>query len=288
MTTGSMILRMGGATVLYILATVLMWQFWRKKEHTMPLRVLTGVFFGACCVASNHLSVDFSEMLLNVRDIGPLAAGLFFDPLSGVIAGVIGGVERFIAGELWNIGHFTRVACSLSTLLAGLVGAALKKQVYRERTPRILQAAFLGAVTEVFHMYAILITKRDSMTEAYAVIRICSVPMTLFTAAGLAGCAAVIRLARRREEAEKKAARKGKRPIAERMKQALMAVTFAVFSLNFAISYSAQTQLAEEAAIYELENVRTFCADLFGQGGTSGMCTNTSRSAGGACFSLTW
>ena len=43
-------------------------------------------------------------MMLNVRDMGPLSAGLFFDPVSGIIAGLIGGVERYIAGTYWGVG----------------------------------------------------------------------------------------------------------------------------------------------------------------------------------------
>ena len=40
-------------------------------------------------------------------------------------AGLIGGVERFIIGQYFGIGSFTRVACSVSTVLAGLLAAGM-------------------------------------------------------------------------------------------------------------------------------------------------------------------
>ena len=46
-------------------------------------------------------------LIMNVLDIGPLSAGLFFSPLSGIIAGTVGSTERILAGELWNLGRFT-------------------------------------------------------------------------------------------------------------------------------------------------------------------------------------
>ena len=54
-------------------------------------KVLVYGFNGLCSVLSNHIGIDYGDMVLNVRDIGPLAAGLFFDPLSGILAGLIGG-----------------------------------------------------------------------------------------------------------------------------------------------------------------------------------------------------
>ena len=38
--------------------------------------------------------------------------------------GLIGGVERYIAGTYWGVGSYTRIACSVSTCLAGFVAAA--------------------------------------------------------------------------------------------------------------------------------------------------------------------
>ena len=94
----SMILKMTGMTVLYTLLTVLLWMRLSDKPMTGLRKLLVGIIFGLCSVLSTHFGVDFNHMMVNVRDMGPLAAGLFFDPVSGIIAGLIGGIERYIAG----------------------------------------------------------------------------------------------------------------------------------------------------------------------------------------------
>ena len=105
-----MLLRMTGVTLLYVAITAGLWLCFRKKApYSLWFRILFGLVFGGISVLANHFGIDYGYMLLNVRDIGPLAAGLFFSPLSGVLAGLIGGVERFIAGEVWKIGSLKSV-----------------------------------------------------------------------------------------------------------------------------------------------------------------------------------
>lgn len=128
-----MLVKMTVSTALYICVTALVWRIWSKREHTALDRIVVGVLFGLSSIASTHLGVNYKSMVLNVRDIGPLAAGLFFDPVSGIIAGVIGGLERYIAGTYWGIGSFTTIACSLSTCLAGFFSAILKTKLFNEQ-----------------------------------------------------------------------------------------------------------------------------------------------------------
>ena len=178
-----MIPKMFAAVAVYVAVSALLWLLWRKKTHTVWLKIFVGLVYGGACVLSNHLGIDYGTMNLNVRDIGPLAAGLFFDPVSGILAGVIGGVERYIAGELWQIGYFTRVACAVSTCLAGLLAAALSRWIYRGERPSVVHSFLLGAVMEVFHMYAVLVTNREDITTAYYVVRTISLPMVLHSPA---------------------------------------------------------------------------------------------------------
>ena len=58
-----------------------------------------------------------------------LTAGLFFDPISGIIAGLIGGTERYIIGTYFGIGSYTRVACSCATVVAGILNGFLDNSV---------------------------------------------------------------------------------------------------------------------------------------------------------------
>ena len=88
-----MILKLALATCIYIAVTVLLWHFWHKhEEHTLTQKLAIGLFYGLCSVISSHIGIDYGDMVLNVRDLGPLAAGLFFDPLAGILSGLIGGI----------------------------------------------------------------------------------------------------------------------------------------------------------------------------------------------------
>ena len=93
-----MIIKMTAITLLYVLLTIFLWKQTRDKILNTAMIIGIGVVYGICSILSTHFAVDYTNMLLNVRDIGPLAAGLFFHPAAGVIAGLIGGIERYIAG----------------------------------------------------------------------------------------------------------------------------------------------------------------------------------------------
>ena len=78
----NMMLKMAVAALLYVLITAVLWHFCKgKKPFRTRLKVLIGLVFGACSVASNHIGIEYHDMLImNVLDIGPLSAGLFFQP----------------------------------------------------------------------------------------------------------------------------------------------------------------------------------------------------------------
>lgn len=247
-----MILKMSLATGNYVIVTAVIWRFWAKCRKTMGQKIVVGLFFGACSVASTHLGIDYMSMVLNVRDIGPLAAGLFFHPVCGVIAGVIGGVERFIAGEFWDIGHFTRIACSLSTLLAGFLSAVLHRWVYEGERPTVVQSFFLGAVMEVFHMYVVLISHRSEMTTAYYVIRVCSIPMIVFTGLGLAACSGLVRLLSGEGKGSKLILPRSQTPLYMMFQRWLLVLTLGLFTVSYFMTYSFQTKRAYEEASYSL------------------------------------
>ena len=243
----TMILQMTGATALYVAATALLWHFWHKaSDHTLLRKLAVGLFFGLCSVAANHFGVDYIDMVLNVRDIGPLAAGLFFDPLSGILSGLIGGIERYIVGRFYNIGFFTHVACSISTCLAGFLAAALHKWVYEGKRPSIIHCLFLGAEMEVFHMYAIFISNRNNMSMASYVVKVCALPMILFTGIGLMACSiAILLLSGSHLRIHLKTPRRNT-PIDVRFQRWLMIVVFILFASSLGLNYSLHTRTAYE------------------------------------------
>lgn len=250
----TMILKMSGVTALYIFLTVFLWVKTKNKELNAGAIIGIGIVYGICSILSTHFGVNYNHMLVNVRDMGPLAAGLFFHPVSGVIAGLIGGIERYIAGTYWGVGSYTRIACSISTCLAGFVAMALSIFVFKRKKPGPVYAFFMGAVMEVFHMYVVLITHRDDMHMAYYVVQTCSYPMIIFTGLGLGIASMILQI----KSGEWKNPFKKQSPemnhLADRFQLWLFAAMMIIFIANFAFSYMTQSQTALQNARDLLSN----------------------------------
>lgn len=251
----AMIVKMSALVLGYTVLTVMLTLWIRKREMTPFLRVFFGVIYGGCAVFSTHYGVEYSHMILNVRDLGPLVAGLFFDPVSGVIAGLIGGIERYIAGTYFGVGSYTRIACSVSTCLAGFLSAVLNIFIFKGKKPSLIYAFFMGAVVEVFHMYVVFITHRDDMDMAFYVVKVCSGPMILFCGIGLALISYILRqmsdekrkiFFRLKEEETK---------VSQQFQFWLLIVTGTIIILSVGFAYALQTQVAIQGAESELTRI---------------------------------
>ncbi|MBQ6530173.1 MAG: SpoIIE family protein phosphatase [Clostridia bacterium] len=250
-----MIIKMSLVTLLYVAITVAL-KLWIVKDNTKITngkRIFVGLLYGVCAILSTHYGVIYEHMALNVRDIAPLAAGLFFDPISGIIAGLIGGVERFIAGTYFGVGSYTRIACSVSTCLAGFLAAALNIKLFKGKKPSPLYALFLGAVMEVFHMYVVFITHRDDMKQAFYVVRTCSIPMIIFTGIGMALCAIVLLALGGKFKNKKFDMAKEKVSISSRLQFWLFICTVAMLVMTFFFSFSVQSRSALQNAKNTME-----------------------------------
>ncbi|MGX8704773.1 MAG: LytS/YhcK type 5TM receptor domain-containing protein, partial [bacterium] len=247
-----LVLKMSAVTAIYVVLTAFLWKITRKRKLTLLLKLLIGLIYGGCAILSTHFGVDYSHMLLNVRDLGPLSAGLFFDPLSGIVAGLVGGIERYIAGTYWGVGSYTRIACSVSTCLAGMVAALLHVYIFKRKRPTAAYAFFMGSVMEVFHMYVVFITHRDDMEMAFYVVRICAPPMILFSGLGLAASSILIKILSGEWENPLVKPPAEKITVAQRFQRSLFAVSFVILALNLLFTYTIQTQTALQNAREQL------------------------------------
>lgn len=243
-----MLAKMSAITLLYVLLTVFLWKRTSTGKLSTPMVILIGLLYGICSILSTHFGVDYVHMLLNVRDLGPLAAGLFFHPASGVIAGLIGGIERYIAGRYWGIGSYTRIACSISTILAGFLAMFLHIFIFKRKKPDPVYAFFMGAVMEVFHMYAVLITHRYDMKMAYYVVKHCSYPMIFFTAIGLGASSVWLQVLSGEWRNPFKPHLQEEDHVAEHFQHRLLAAIAVIFLVNFGFSYAIQSQTAMQNA----------------------------------------
>lgn len=170
------------ATALPPLASVVLLrtdqQFAFSRRNYWLWQVSVGVVFGLIAIFGTEFGILTVDATMNVRDAAPLAAGLIFGAPAGLIAGVIGGVERWFAA-LWGRGMFTRVACSLGTILSGLYAAVVRRAVLEDEMPSAFVGVLVGFVDEVLHLTLVLLTNLNMAQLAFMIVKACAVPMVL-------------------------------------------------------------------------------------------------------------
>ena len=149
------------------------------KLKRLHKELIIGVLFGASAIYASCFGVKIWGATMNVRDASPISAGLIFGPVAGIVSGFIGGGFRALS-VLWNPdGAFTAVACSLSTFLAGVISAILRKFMFDDKKAGWAPAIGIALVLEVFHMLMIFITNMDKAYDAFLFVKQCTIPMII-------------------------------------------------------------------------------------------------------------
>lgn len=139
---------------------------------------IIGILFGALAAFSTEYGVDVGGAVMNVRDASPICAGLIFGAPAGITSGVIGGLYRWFA-VYWGAGEYTRLACSVSTVLAGCIAALLRKYMFDDKKPSWIYGLGVGMVCEVLHMLMIFLTNMNDASRAFTFVESCTLPMAM-------------------------------------------------------------------------------------------------------------
>lgn len=169
-----------------------------NKQFNIRSQVIAILLFGGLSIFGTYGGITLpSGAIANIRDLGPIVAGLFCGPLVGLGAGLIGGLHRYF------LGGFVALPCSLATIIAGLLGGVIYL-LRKKEFPKVWQAIIFAAGMELFHMGLTLLLARP-YDQALAVVQEVIVPMTGANAAGVAIFALIIHnlVIERRTAAEK-------------------------------------------------------------------------------------
>ena len=165
------------ATLLPSVATYALARLERRfKPRYWTWQILCGIVFGAIAILGTEFGIATNDATMNVRDAAPIVASLFFGAPAGIIAGIIGGIERWFAA-LWGRGMFTRLACSLATCTSGLYAALFRKYIFENRKAGWPHAAAVGISAEVLHLLLIFVTNTQAPIHAFLVVKACTIPM---------------------------------------------------------------------------------------------------------------
>ena len=161
-----------------------------KKWRYVTKQIAVGVLFGGVSAFASSYGVEWLGAVVNVRDAAPLSAGLIFGAPAGIISGVIGGLYRWFS-VYWGAGTYTRLACSIATVLAGLMAAGLRKLMFDNKKPTWGYGVCIAVACEVIHMILIFITNMSNSSQAFEFVRGATVPMIIGNAVAV-GVAIII------------------------------------------------------------------------------------------------
>ncbi|MCQ2409244.1 MAG: SpoIIE family protein phosphatase [Clostridia bacterium] len=260
------ILKLTFATLLPVIVAIIFYLLDKKTKFGqikgIVKQIIYGVVFGGLAIFGTEWGIPMNGAQVNVRDAAVLVAGLFFGAPAGLIAGTIGAVERAVA-ITWGVGTFTVVACSVSTFIAGVYAALLRKFMFENKKPGIFIAFAVGIVMEVFHLTMVFVTNINQPIKAIGVVEACTLPMLL--ANGLAVLVtdiALVLLSKEKAVFSFKSELKGQLRITQTIQRWMLITVIGAFIITSVFLYFLQDRLALQetkssidAAITSVENV---------------------------------
>jgi phosphoserine phosphatase RsbU/P len=147
------------------------------NRMTRRHKVAVALLFGLFSIYGTVGGFKVLGAIANIRDLGPVIAGLIGGPLVGLAAGLIGAAHRYLQGG------FTAVSCSLSTVFAGLF-AGLYYWKRKGNFPGVGPAMLFMAGIELFHMGLTLLIPRP-FEQALLLVEKITIPMVAANAIGI-------------------------------------------------------------------------------------------------------
>jgi sigma-B regulation protein RsbU (phosphoserine phosphatase) len=162
----------------YLLTRTAIFRDVLKGKVTWKAGILLALILGALSIFGTYSGLDIFGAVVNVRDLGPMIAGLVAGPFVGIAAGLIGGLQRL------TMGGVTAVPCSIATIMAGLFGGLIYL-ANRRRFIGIKGAVLFAVGMESFHLILNLIIVKPWET-AWAIVSQIWFPMIFANALGIA------------------------------------------------------------------------------------------------------
>jgi len=112
--------------------------------------------FGAFSIYGNVSGIWLYGSEANVRDIGPVIAGLLFGPVIGIGSAIIGALFRL------SLGGVTAIPCSLTTIIAGILASIIWFK-NKKRFIGPVKAVIFILVLQIIHLSLVLLISGTSI-----------------------------------------------------------------------------------------------------------------------------
>ncbi|MBN1431884.1 MAG: Nramp family divalent metal transporter [Methanomicrobiaceae archaeon] len=165
--------------VLYLLSKTEIFEKMLDGRADTFDKLWMAAIFGAISIYGTYRGIQYGEIILNFRDLGPMVAGLLGGPVVGGLAGIIGAVYRY------SLGGWTATACMAATIFAGLF-AGFFSHHYKGRI-NYYRAAVLVIIVECIHilLFVPLMVKDITMEQYIWIIDVSLLPMIIANITGL-------------------------------------------------------------------------------------------------------
>ena len=230
-----------------------------SKTPYKAKQFIIGVLFGIMAIFATTAFGGFdigNGTIMNVRDAAPLCAGLIFGAPAGIIAGLIGGIYRFVAVYFGLAGEYTQIACSVSTVVAGFFAAILRKYMFDNKKPTWMYGLGIGMVTEVLHMLMIFFTNMDDAVNAFEFVKICTLPMVIGNGLAVGIAVFAVSLIGR----EKSGSKNDKKQISQTFQSWLLVCIVIAFVATSTFSSVLQTGMSE---VQTNKTIKMSLADVY-------------------------
>lgn len=144
-------------------------------------RLASYLTFSAFCIMGTYFGLQIDDSIANTRAIGAVLGGLLGGPWVGLAVGVTGGLHRY------TFGGPTAVACTISTIVEGLIGGMVHRRYVARRDFEGLfnpwRVAGVTFVAEVVQMAIILLVTRP-LAVGWDVVNHVALPMWIANTLG--------------------------------------------------------------------------------------------------------
>jgi PAS domain S-box-containing protein len=147
-------------------------------------QVLLMVFFGILSIFGTISGLSIYGAVVNVRDLGPMAAGLVCGPYVGTGAGIIGGIFRFYQG-----GQYMWTGLS-APILSGVLGGIIYLANRRQFVSTGLAVVLIALSETLVSCYTLVLVTKPS--EFFTVVTTVAIPMIAFNILGMFIFASVV------------------------------------------------------------------------------------------------
>jgi len=148
------------------------------SSGSLLTQLLFGLIFGLLSVYATNTAVQYESAFINIRNAGPLIAGIAFGPYAGILAGLIGGFERL----LFHAGT-TTIPCFITAILAGITGAGIGCFIKKKKkTLNPLWGIVIGGGMEIVHMLLVLFFSTGTIEKNWTIVSVIAPPMMIFSA----------------------------------------------------------------------------------------------------------